>query len=81
MCRNTDDFLQDEEIDIHGLSNLSDHKIIRFKYPKSMLSSFMFSLNYNLTFNLDIDSLYHKDYRRLSNVKLRPRTRFGDSGD
>lgn len=35
MCRNTEDFLKEEELDIHGLSNLSDHKIIRFKYPKS----------------------------------------------
>ena len=37
MCRNTEDFLQTEEVDIHGLSNLSDHKIIRFKYPSSKL--------------------------------------------
>ena len=36
ICQNTDDFLKEEEIDIHGLSTLSEHKIARFKYPKSI---------------------------------------------
>lgn len=35
MVRNTEDFLQNEEIDINGLSNYSQHRVIRFKYPKS----------------------------------------------
>ena len=38
ICKNVDDLLNKEEIDIHGLSNLSDHKIVRFKYPNSMLN-------------------------------------------
>ena len=41
MCRNTEDFLKEEELDIHGLSNFSDHKIIRFKYPKSKHSLYI----------------------------------------
>ena len=35
MVRNTEDFLREEDIDIHGLSNLSEHKVVRFKYPRS----------------------------------------------
>ena len=35
VCKNTQDFLKQEEIDINGLSTLSEHKIARFKYPKS----------------------------------------------
>ena len=36
VWKNTDEFLNEDEIDIHGLSNLCDHKIIRFKYPQGM---------------------------------------------
>lgn len=36
ICRNTKELLKNEEIDINGLSNLSDHKIIRYKYPKAI---------------------------------------------
>ncbi|CAI2369895.1 unnamed protein product [Moneuplotes crassus] len=41
MVKNTKDFLEQEEIDIHGLSNLADHKLVRFKYPKELGSNYL----------------------------------------
>ncbi|CAI2369800.1 unnamed protein product [Moneuplotes crassus] len=41
MVTNTQDFLEEEEIDIHGLSNLSEHKLVRFKYPRCMGSNYL----------------------------------------
>lgn len=76
MVRNTEDFLHNEEIDINGLSNFSQHRVIRFKYPKGKVSG----LN---IICVDINSIYIKDYKRLydKSNQLKPRTRFGDSGE
>ena len=71
MVRNTEDFLEQEEVDIHGLSNLAQHKLVMFKYPKS---------KYFQIIIVDMDTVYCKDYKALVGNKLKPNTRFGDSG-
>ena len=44
ICKNTEEFLKDEEVDIHGISNLSEHKIIRFKYPNGTIKFTKYSI-------------------------------------